>query len=338
MCVRCRSHIFAFSFVCQVSPTGNLRLAENCFEILAMLGFYLAEEQVSQLPRLRQVFENALKKGAQLDRAGARVLASAIKAVGRLMVALQKAEQVEVFHPLIPLMLASLMQVLKHKLENESILILQVMAEIAEEYARFFKPHLEQLLNVLAQISVSEFVHEVEPKIRHLAVEIIVLLAERAPVMARTMPGNKFVLTALEAVLKLMMDQEDDPEWALRDDLEDEDMDDDGGDVGCGAIQRLATAIRAKKFIRPALVAVRKWTASPDWRCRSAALLALSQVRRGCHFPMFTLQCSFEVTTPRQTIAKCLLCSFVCFLLLLRVLVVVLSLDRRVVFIRLVNS
>jgi hypothetical protein len=144
-------------------------------------------------------------------------------------------------------------------------------------YARFFKPHLPLFLTVMAKIGASTFVQEFEPKIRHIAVEVIVLLAERAPVMARKMKGNAFVKTALEAVLKLMLDQPDEEDWALQDDEDDDGDDDDGADVGCHAILRLARAIRAKHFVGPLLEAVKAWSRSPQWQCRSAAYLALSQ-------------------------------------------------------------
>ena len=257
---------------------GNLQVVENCFELMALLGAYFAENQADKLPRLCEVFGGSLTKAPHLGKQGARIVGSTVKALGGLLVSLQTTEDVEHFQVLVPLILAALMHVLKHRLETESIQVLAVLAEIAENYARFFKPHLDQLLEVLTRITTSEFVQEFEPKIRHIAVEIIVILATRAPVMARTMPGNKFVLTALEAILKLMMDQEDDPEWAQRGDDEDEDMEDRGGDVGCEAIERLSSAIRAKHFIGPALIAVRKWSTNPDWRCRSAAFLALSQL------------------------------------------------------------
>jgi len=259
-------------------PNGNFNLAESCFEVIAMLGYYIGENLQQQLPQFRSLFENSLTNAIKFGEPGARVVGATVKALGHLMVCLQSAEHVELFQNLIPGILAALSHVIKHKLEDQSLQMLMILAEVAEEYARFFKPHLEQFMSVLGTITASEFVHEFEPKIRHIAVEIMVLLAERAPVMARRMKGNQFVLTSLQAILKLMMDQEDDPEWALRDDEEDDDMNDDGGDVGCHAIARLARAIRAKHFIGPALVAVRKWSTNPNWRCRSAAFLALSQL------------------------------------------------------------
>ncbi len=155
--------------------------------------------------------------------------------------------------------------------------LLASLARWLSRYARFFKPHLDLFLTVMAQIGASDFVQEFEPKIRHIAVEVIVLLAERAPVMARKMPGNKFVTTALQAVLMLMKDQADEEDWAAQDDEDDDGDDDDGADVGCQAILRLARAIRAKHFVRPLLHAVQSWSREADWRCRSAAYLALSQ-------------------------------------------------------------
>ena len=95
---------------------------------------------------------------------------------------------------------------------------------MAEAYARFFKPYLAQLITVLAQVATSDMIfRDMNKKIQHLAAQVICLIAEGAPFMARSMPGNRFVLTALETTFKLIMDQPDDPEWVLRDDEEDDD-------------------------------------------------------------------------------------------------------------------
>jgi hypothetical protein len=117
----------------QLVAGGNLQLAENCFELFAQLGYYLAETQLGQLQAFRAMFEAVLAKAPAFERAGARVVGAAVKALGQLMVCLPEPEHVEVFQNLVPGVLTALTHVVQHKLQEESMQILSILAEVVEE-------------------------------------------------------------------------------------------------------------------------------------------------------------------------------------------------------------
>ena len=104
-----------------------MQLAQNCFALMTQLAPYIADKQLSQLPQLCQVFETAMRNGKNYGKAGYRIVAEAIRALGHLMNMLHRAEDVEKLQKLIPGIIATLASTLQAKLEVESIVILSVL-------------------------------------------------------------------------------------------------------------------------------------------------------------------------------------------------------------------
>lgn len=65
---------------------------------------------------------------------------------------------------------------------------------------------------------------EMEDSWRHLALEVIVTLAETAPAMLRRV-GAKYIPVLVPQVLLMMTDLEEDPEWSVADEIIEEDND-----------------------------------------------------------------------------------------------------------------
>jgi hypothetical protein len=65
-------------------------------------------------------------------------------------------------------------------------------------------------------------VHNEATSRKHLALEVIVTLAENASGMVRK-NASKYIPLIVPQILAMMVDLEDDPEWSIQDEIEDED-------------------------------------------------------------------------------------------------------------------
>ena len=61
---------------------------------------------------------------------------------------------------------------------------------------------------------------------KHLALEVLVTLAENASGMVRK-NASKYILLIVPQILAMMVDLDDDPEWSVQDEIEDEDEDEE---------------------------------------------------------------------------------------------------------------
>jgi hypothetical protein len=57
---------------------------------------------------------------------------------------------------------------------------------------------------------------------KHLALEVLVTLAENASGMVRK-NASKYIPLIVPQILAMMVDLDDDPEWSVQDEIEDED-------------------------------------------------------------------------------------------------------------------
>ncbi len=57
---------------------------------------------------------------------------------------------------------------------------------------------------------------------KHLALEVLVTLAENASGMVRK-NASKYIPLIVPQILAMMVDLDDDPEWSIQDEIEDED-------------------------------------------------------------------------------------------------------------------
>lgn len=118
---------------------------------------------------------------------------------------------------------------------------------------------------------------------KHLALEIIISLAENAPSTVRKR-GQPYLSTLVSQLLLMMTDLEDDPNWSVSDVDEEEEEDSDSNSViGESSLDRLSCSVGGKAILPLAITSISQMLQNPDWKHRFAALMAISAVGEGCH-------------------------------------------------------
>uniref|UniRef100_A0A8D3EAE8 TOG domain-containing protein n=1 Tax=Scophthalmus maximus TaxID=52904 RepID=A0A8D3EAE8_SCOMX len=123
----------------------------------------------------------------------------------------------------------------------------------------------------------------VEMQTRQLALEVIVTLSETAAAMLRK--HTAIVAQSVPQMLAMMVDLEDDDEWAMADELEDDDFDSNAV-AGESALDRIACGLGGKIILPMIKQHIMQMLQNPDWKYRHAGLMALSAIGEGCHQQM----------------------------------------------------
>lgn len=158
---------------------------------------------------------------------------------------------------------------------------LKSIIDLAETCPKFLRPQLDQLFIACMKTYGDK---EQEDSWRHLALEVLVTLCETAPAMVRKVAGDQLA-QAIQAILQMMTDVEDEDDWATSDELADDDNDSNAV-VAESALDRLACGLGGKTVFPHILNTTPQMMQHPDWKCRHAALMAISAAGEGCHKQM----------------------------------------------------
>ncbi|CAF4725860.1 unnamed protein product, partial [Rotaria sp. Silwood2] len=170
-----------------------------------------------------------------------------------------------------------------HSLANSNDdTVLKALIDIAENAAKFLRPAIDEVFNLCLQTMQQK--DEFEESRRHLALEVLVTLSETASAMVRKV-AKKYMNRLVPQLLEMMVDLDDDPEWSIKDTIEDEE-DDSNAVVGESSLDRLACALGGKTMLTYILTTVQTMLQNPDWRYRHAGLMAISATGEGCHKEM----------------------------------------------------
>uniref|UniRef100_W5M780 Karyopherin (importin) beta 3 n=1 Tax=Lepisosteus oculatus TaxID=7918 RepID=W5M780_LEPOC len=118
---------------------------------------------------------------------------------------------------------------------------------------------------------------------RQLALEVIVTLSETASAMLRK--HSNIVSQSIPQMLAMMVDLDEDAEWAMADELEDDDFDSNAV-AGESALDRIACGLGGKVVLPMIKQHIMQMLQNPDWKYRHAGLMALSAIGEGCHQQM----------------------------------------------------
>merc|ERR1712165_542854 len=102
--------------------------------------------------------------------------------------------------------------------------------------------------------------------------------------MVRKVAGDQLA-QAIQGILQMMTDVEDEDDWATSDELADDDNDSNAV-VAESALDRLACGLGGKTVFPHILYTTPQMMQHPDWKCRHAALMAISAAGEGCHKQM----------------------------------------------------
>ncbi|XP_033637766.1 importin-5-like isoform X2 [Asterias rubens] len=158
--------------------------------------------------------------------------------------------------------------------------LLKSFIELEESVPKLIRPQLHTIVCLALRIIEDK---NFTDSWRQLGVEMLVTLAENAPAMVRKLP--QYIPHIITQMLGLMVELEEDPEWAMGDDVDDDDADSNAV-AGESALDRFACGIGGRTMLPQIKVTIPPMLQNPDWRYRHAALMAISAVGEGCHKQM----------------------------------------------------
>lgn len=158
--------------------------------------------------------------------------------------------------------------------------VLKSLVEIADTAPKYLRPNLEATLQLSLKLCADTNLTNMQ---RQLALEVIVTLSETAAAMLRK--HTAIVAQSVPQMLTMMVDLEEDEEWAMADELEDDDFDSNAV-AGESALDRIACGLGGKIVLPMIKQHIMQMLQNPDWKYRHAGLMALSAIGEGCHQQM----------------------------------------------------
>ncbi|XP_066562833.1 importin-5 [Amia ocellicauda] len=158
--------------------------------------------------------------------------------------------------------------------------VLKSLVEIADTAPKYLRPHLEPTLQLSLKLCADTNLTNMQ---RQLALEVIVTLSETGSAMLRK--HTNIVSQSIPQMLAMMVDLEEDAEWAMADELEDDDFDSNAV-AGESALDRIACGLGGKIVLPMIKQHIMQMLQNPDWKYRHAGLMALSAIGEGCHQQM----------------------------------------------------
>lgn len=153
--------------------------------------------------------------------------------------------------------------------------VLKSLVEIADTAPKYLRPNLEATLQLCLKLCADTNLTNMQ---RQLALEVIVTLSETAAAMLRK--HQALVAQSVPQMLAMMVDLEEDDEWAQADELEDDDFDSNAV-AGESALDRIACGLGGKIILPIIKQHILQMLQNPDWKYRHAGLMALSAIGEG---------------------------------------------------------
>ncbi|GFG38740.1 hypothetical protein Cfor_07043, partial [Coptotermes formosanus] len=261
-----------FLFQCANAP--NPVLKESALRMFTSVPGVFGNQQSHYLDLIKQMMQQSL-----MEAAGYEVRFQAVRAVTAFILLHEKEAPIQKhFSDLLP----SMVQVIAESIENEEDdTLLKCLIDTCESAPKFLRPQLDHILDLCMKVLSNE---DMPDPWRHLALEVMVTLAETAPAMLRKV-GAKYIPSLVLQVLKMMTEIEDDSDWSASDEIVDDD-DDSNMAFAESALDRLSCGLGGKTMMPHVGQNIPGMLSHPDWRYRYAALMALSCVGEGCHKQM----------------------------------------------------
>ncbi|XP_041482292.1 importin-5-like [Lytechinus variegatus] len=266
--------ILQFLFQCSTSNSPELK--ESALHIFNNFPGIFGNKQEYYLVVIKGMLAQCLEKQEQPQ---VRVVAA--KATISFIVTNGKEKAIQKhFMDLMPGVLDIVTESIKGQ---EDDTLLKAFLELEESTPKLLRPYMDSILNLAVSIiQESNF----PDSWRQLGLEMVVTLSEAAAATLRRYP--KHIESCVPLMLNMMMDLEDDPDWANSDEIDDEDNDSNAV-AGESALDRFACGIGGKTILPHIINAIPKMLQQADWKSRHAALMAVSAVGEGCHKEMEAL-------------------------------------------------
>jgi hypothetical protein len=222
-------------------------------------------------------FAQIFEKG--LNDPDTQVKVSSLKAVSQFLNNLVNKETVFKFQNLAPIIIQSLIVVLQTDIEagKQSLITLN---DLAEAKGKFWKDHLDSLINVVCEIAKAT---NFESEIRETALEIVYSLAKGTPVNMRKCKVLKSVFIPLLFELMCDLDNINDIKtWTESN----EDAELENKEMFYGSVEgigRLCTDLGGKFMLENAFGYIESFLNNTDWIKNQAAFAAMGWMAAGCY-------------------------------------------------------
>ncbi|TMW59136.1 hypothetical protein Poli38472_007281 [Pythium oligandrum] len=267
----------------QWMETPNVTLRETTLRVLEMIAIYLASMLESSDGDLQVQFERTVLQtlAKSLSDTEGRVAVNAVRALSMLLINMDSLEiqQPDLLHNTLALVLGALHRMLNTQRFDEVMETLEVLIEVTEPHAPYFKPLLREFVETMVQIA-DPTASQVPDGCRQLAMEFLVSIAENAAAACRKLPKNLFVNAVYPVTFRMMLELDDLETWSVTTCEDEEDTHEISNfDVGSEALERLVGAIGAKKSLPKCFALIQEYAARGDsWVHRHAALVGLCQI------------------------------------------------------------
>lgn len=263
------------TFLFEMSSSPNVTLREASLNIFTSFPGIFGNQETHYMQVIHQLLARSL---ADTDKT---ISYLAVKAITAFIKNHEKEMNVIMgFKDCLPSILQNIKSSIEDNTDNEDLQ--KCLIEIAEIAPKFLKTILDDVFEVCIQV----LVHNELVSRKHLALEVLVTLAENASGMVRK-NASKYIPMIVPQILAMMVDLDDDPEWSVQDEIEDED-EESNPITGESAMDRLACALGGKTMLPHILTNVNSMLSHADWKYRYAGLMTLSSTAEGAHKQMET--------------------------------------------------
>ncbi|KAG7160960.1 Importin-5-like 1 [Homarus americanus] len=249
-------------------------IKEDSFNFNSLVPGVFGNQQQQHLGMIKAMLTTSLA-----DSSNPPVQALAVKATAAFILLHDNEPNIQKnFADLLP----QFLQIIANSIQvGEDDALLKCLVDLAESCPKFLRPQVETILQLAIKALPDPNVGD---SWKHLLLETIVTLAETAPAMVRK-AGAKYMNTLIPQMLNMMTDLEDEEEWSVSDEQAEEDNDSNSV-VAESSLDRLACGLGGKTVLPHINATLSQMLQSDSWKCRHAALMAISAVGEGCHKQM----------------------------------------------------
>ena len=258
----------------QCANATNVQLQESALRIFSSVPGIFGNQQTQYLEVIKGMLMKYLDPSSNPD-----VRFQAVRAVVAFILLHDKEVEIQkYFSDLLP----HVVMITAESIEQaDDQTLIKLLIDMAENVPKFLRPQLESIFEICMKVFSST---DVEDSWRHLALEVMVSLAENAAAMVRK-KAEKYIQALVPLVLQMMTELEDDEEWAVSDEIVEDDTSDNNV-IAESALDRLACGLGGKAILPHIVSNIPNMLNNPDWKHRHAALMAISAAGEGCHKQM----------------------------------------------------
>lgn len=262
-------------FHCANAP--DVQLQESALRIFASVPGIFGNQQNSVLQIIKEMLMKYLDPSTNPE-----VRFQAVRAVVAFILLHDKEIEIQkYFADLLPNVIMITADSIR---QEEDQTLIKLLIDMAENVPKYLRPQIEAIFEVCIGAFSST---DVEDSWRHLALEVMVSLAENAAPMVRK-KAEKYIAALVPLILQMMTDLEEEYDWGVSDEITDEDSGENNV-IAEAALDRLACGLGGKAILPHIVSNIPIMLNNEDWKYRHAALMAISAAGEGCHKQMEAL-------------------------------------------------